>query len=86
MCDGKAKCERPEELKGKPEECSPEQIRKCHGDAAGHPCVEPQGCEHPEKLKGRPGECSPEQIRECHGDAQKHPCLPKKDARKGGGR
>lgn len=33
-------CEHPERLKGKPGECSPEQIRECHGDAAGHPCVE----------------------------------------------
>ena len=33
-------CEHPERLKGKPGECSPEQIRECHSDAAGHPCVE----------------------------------------------
>jgi len=32
-------CEHPERLKGKPEECSPEQIRECHGDAKEHPCV-----------------------------------------------
>ena len=25
-------------LKGKPGECSPEQIRKCHGDNKEHPC------------------------------------------------
>ena len=73
MCDAKKGCQRPEELKGAPEQCSPEQIRTCHGDAAKHPCVEPAGCEQPERLKGKPGECSPEQIRECHGDAG-HPC------------
>jgi len=39
MCNGKAKCERPEELKGKPGECSPEQVRKCHGEAKTHPCA-----------------------------------------------
>ena len=39
MCQ-KGKCMKPENLKGKPEECSPEQIRKCHGDVKGHPCVE----------------------------------------------
>jgi ArsR family transcriptional regulator len=33
-------CERPEKLKGKPEECTPEQIRECHGDVKGHPCKE----------------------------------------------
>jgi len=38
MCD-KVKCQKPKELVGKPEECSPEQIRKCHGDAKDHPCV-----------------------------------------------
>ena len=31
-------CERPEKLKGKPEECTPEQIRECHGDVKEHPC------------------------------------------------
>ncbi len=32
-------CERPEKLKGKPEECTPEQIKECHGDEKDHPCV-----------------------------------------------
>ncbi|MBW1669001.1 MAG: winged helix-turn-helix transcriptional regulator [Deltaproteobacteria bacterium] len=31
-------CEHPERLKGKPEECTPEQIRECHGDVKEHPC------------------------------------------------
>jgi ArsR family transcriptional regulator len=31
-------CERPEKLKGKPEECTPEQIKECHGDVKKHPC------------------------------------------------
>jgi len=30
-------CERPEKLKGKPEECTPGQIRECHGDEKDHP-------------------------------------------------
>ncbi len=38
MCSAKAKCQRPKELKGKAEECSREQIRKCHGNAKKHPC------------------------------------------------
>ncbi len=37
MCD--CKCQQPEKLKGKPEECTLEQIKECHGDK-GHPCVE----------------------------------------------
>jgi ArsR family transcriptional regulator, arsenate/arsenite/antimonite-responsive transcriptional repressor len=32
-------CERPEKLKGKPEDCSPERIRDCHGDVKNHPCT-----------------------------------------------
>ncbi len=40
MCfDEKSRCEHPEKLTGKPGECSPEQIRECHGDAERHPCV-----------------------------------------------
>jgi len=35
MCD--CKCQYPEKLKGKPEECTPEQIKECHGDQE-HPC------------------------------------------------
>jgi len=68
-------CKKPEELNTRPEDCSLEQIRECHGDVAGHPCVDVPDCEHPEKLKGRkPGECPPEQILECHGDVGRHPC------------
>jgi DNA-binding transcriptional ArsR family regulator len=37
MCCGPC-CERPEKLKGKPEECTPVQIRDCHGDVKNHPC------------------------------------------------
>jgi hypothetical protein len=31
-------CEKPEKLKGKPEECTPEQIEECHGEVQDHPC------------------------------------------------
>ena len=31
-------CERPEKLKGEPEEFTPEEIRQCHGDVKKHPC------------------------------------------------
>jgi DNA-binding transcriptional ArsR family regulator len=32
-------CEKPVMLKDKPEKCTLEQIKKCHGDAKGHPCT-----------------------------------------------
>ncbi|RLB39110.1 MAG: hypothetical protein DRH12_11960 [Deltaproteobacteria bacterium] len=38
-------CQRPEKLKGKTSECSPEQIKECHGDKKGHPCVVSKGGE-----------------------------------------
>lgn len=31
-------CEHPEKLKGRPEDCAPEQIKECHGDTEEHPC------------------------------------------------
>ena len=31
MCNAENKCEKPEKLKTKPEECAPEQIKECHG-------------------------------------------------------
>jgi hypothetical protein len=37
MCDCKCQC--PEKLKGKPEECTPAQIKECHGEKE-HPCEE----------------------------------------------
>ena len=39
MCCEKQKCMKPEELKDEPEACSPEQIKKCHGDVKEHPCA-----------------------------------------------
>ena len=41
MCKAESNdvCEHPEKLKGKPGECSPEQIKECHGDVKEHPCV-----------------------------------------------
>jgi ArsR family transcriptional regulator, arsenate/arsenite/antimonite-responsive transcriptional repressor len=32
-------CQHPDRLPGKPEDCTPEQIRECHGDEKDHPCV-----------------------------------------------
>lgn len=39
MCSKKTECQKPPELSGKPEGCTAEQIRKCHGEAAEHPCT-----------------------------------------------
>lgn len=36
---GKTKCERPKDLKDRPEECAREQVKKCHGPDKKHPCV-----------------------------------------------
>jgi DNA-binding transcriptional ArsR family regulator len=38
MCQ--CNCEHPEKLKGKPGECSPEQIQECHGNEKDHACKE----------------------------------------------
>jgi len=37
MCRAKRECLK--KVDHKPEECSPEQIRACHGEVAEHPCV-----------------------------------------------
>jgi DNA-binding transcriptional ArsR family regulator len=41
MPDEKKRCKKPEALKGRPEECTPEQIEECHGDAEEHACEKP---------------------------------------------
>jgi len=68
-------CRKPENLKGKPGDCSPEQVRECHGDVTQHPCAPAGDCARPEDLKGRPQDCSPEQIKKCHGDTADHSCV-----------
>ena len=43
-------CLHPEKLKGKPGDCTPEQIKECHGESHGkghgdakeHPCATPE--------------------------------------------
>jgi ArsR family transcriptional regulator len=37
-CNEKLSCQRPENLKRKPKDCTPEQIRKCRGDVKNHLC------------------------------------------------
>jgi hypothetical protein len=39
MCEESRTCQKPENLKDKPETCSKEQIQKCHGDVREHPCT-----------------------------------------------
>jgi len=40
MCDqDQCCCQNPDRLKGKPAECSDDQVRECHGDKNDeHPC------------------------------------------------
>jgi DNA-binding transcriptional ArsR family regulator len=40
-------CQQPDKLMDKPENCSPQQIRECHGDVKEHPCD--QGKRDPER-------------------------------------
>ncbi len=68
-------CEKPEQLKKTPRECTPEQISECHGPVEVHPCIPAGGCEQPDQLKAKPGDCSPEQIKKCHGTESTHPCV-----------
>jgi hypothetical protein len=39
-CQESSGCQHPDRLEGKPEECSEEQIRECHGEVEKHPCEE----------------------------------------------
>ena len=36
-------CQKPQNLKGKPGECTPAQIRNCHGTTKKHPCTTKPG-------------------------------------------
>jgi hypothetical protein len=41
MCSHeKSGCQIQDKLKGKPEECGPDQIKECHGEDAVHPCID----------------------------------------------
>ena len=46
-CNEKQKCQKPENLKGEPRDCSPEQIKECHGDAKEHPCMPKNKADQP---------------------------------------
>jgi len=39
MCEKEKCCQKPDKLRGKPQDCSPEHIKECHGDVKGHPCL-----------------------------------------------
>jgi hypothetical protein len=43
MCDGDEGCccSSPVKKQKRPEDCTPEQIRECHGDVEEHPCEHP---------------------------------------------
>ena len=42
-------CEQPIKLMDRPENCTPEQIKECHGDTKEHPCTK-ENCV-PEKAR-----------------------------------
>ena len=43
-CDNKKQgCQKPENLKGKPQDCTAKQIEKCHGKGKDHPCAPKKG-------------------------------------------
>ncbi len=42
-CNEQQNCQKPENLKDKPENCTKDQITKCHGDVKDHPCT-PNDC------------------------------------------
>ena len=48
-------CNQPQKRRRKPAECTPEQIRECHGEVSEHPCLAP---DHPCQAEG--GECPQE--------------------------
>jgi len=58
------------EKKADPAQCSPEQIRECHGDSGEHPCAVTDECEGAPD----PSRCSQAQVRMCHGDSTAHSC------------
>jgi hypothetical protein len=35
----RACCEKPHRLRDRPQECTPEEVRECHGEGKEHPCV-----------------------------------------------
>jgi len=39
MCEECNCCQKSEQLTGKPQDCTTEQIKECHGDSQEHPCV-----------------------------------------------
>lgn len=44
-CNNEKGCQKPENLKDKPQSCSTEQIKKCHGDVKEHPCTSDDCCQ-----------------------------------------
>ena len=39
-------CQQPEKLKGKPQDCSADQIKECHGEGKEHACVKKSNPNH----------------------------------------
>jgi len=74
MCDEKNKCEEPENLETKPEECTPEKVEECHGDVKEHPCVEEEKNEWRNDRSVRTG-CVPKFDRSYHVNSPDAQCV-----------
>jgi len=48
MCEN---CQQPVKLMEKPENCSPAQIKECHGDVKQHPCIQKPSAPDDQKEK-----------------------------------
>lgn len=48
-------CQQPIKLQDKPENCTPEQIRACHGDVQDHPCMKEKKILNPNRQRHLPG-------------------------------
>lgn len=55
MCGNGECCEKPEQLKGRPQECSPEQIKICHGSETDHPLSSGKRTSSTRRLSSRCG-------------------------------
>ena len=53
MCEKGNCCQKPEQLKGKPRDCSPDQIKKCHRTHIDHPCVANKNIQKRRRLSER---------------------------------
>ena len=54
MGTSKTTCQKPEQLKGTPQDCTPEQVKKCHGADKKHSCASAKQKQRPRSETRRP--------------------------------